>query len=968
MNSTTVFIIAFLFAIATMQINAQHVLVGVDDKKPQQTVSQRTSPELKVSNTVLTALTDAGAGRWADSVLSTLDLRERIAQMMTAFSYSDVTSPKLDDLRELIIRDGIGGVIISKGIVADAKALNDSIQRWTRVPVLISADFEHGLSMRLEGATEFPSAMALGATRTPQLAYAMGYAVGNEARSIGVHQNYAPVSDVNNNPSNPVINVRSYGENPDLVSAMAGAYARGLQEARVIATAKHFPGHGDTDVDSHTYLPSIGKQRKELDSMELLPFRNLIRDGVMSVMTAHIAVPSMSGDSAIPATFSRRVLDTVLRRELGFKGLIVSDALNMGAVANSYSSVETAKNALLAGVDVLLIPKKIRESIDSLVVFTERGDISKDQIDDSVLRILRYKYWSAAGMEGKQPAEFNSPAFKTLALSIARKALTLVRNDGTLPLRNEPRMKTDALLLLHGKGNTKALDFMSLLEARINIRNTVIVRRKEKKLDVDSIASKLGGADRVIVVSFAGVRVQGDPAGISDQQQKLLDALAKKKAKHVLIALSSPYVLATMPNAAAMICTYDKSKTSMQAAVDALTGEFLPTGKLPVSIPGIAVYGTGLKYASRSPVTASSPVIAVQEQPFSEVDALIEEKIKEQAFPGAQLCIASSKGVTYYKNYGRLHYESNAEKVNNNTLYDIASLTKVIGTSTAVMKLYEDGKLRLDDPVVQYIPEFGVKGKRDVKIRHLLSHNSGLPAFKLYYKQYTNAPSVLDDIYGLPLLQAPGTKMVYSDLGFITLAKIVEQIVKMPIDRCVDSMFFSPLEMHNTMYAPPLKMWEQCAPTEIDNYWRMRTIRGSVHDENAALLGGIAGHAGLFSTAKDLSKIMRMFLNGGTLNGKRFLKKTTISGFTKQQKNAGGRGLGWDRRSATGSSSGAHFSSSSYGHTGFTGTSIWVDPEADLVVIFLTNRVYPTRKNKALPRFRAPLHNAIRKALKKTTQ
>ncbi len=925
-----------------------------------------------------TIMKDKKARKWADSVLATLSLRQKIGQLVTVFTFSELTPKTLNPLRELVLSYGIGGVIISKGTVADASAICDSIRSWAQTPPLISADFENGLAMRLEGATEFPSAMALGATRESALAAGMGKAVAAEMRALGVQQNYAPVCDVNNNPGNPVINVRSFGENPALVGALASAYMRGMQEGGVIATAKHFPGHGDTDVDSHTNLPAIHKFRSALDTLELAPFKRLVKDGVLAVMSAHIAVSALTGDSSMPSTFSRAAIDTLLRRRMGFSGLVVSDALNMGAIANTYGSAEAARRALNAGIDVLLMPKDPKEAVDSLAAFAERGELSLDRIDASARAILQYKYWA---MKYGSPARLSATASsrnRELAVEIARKAVTLVKNNGILPLRTGAAPATDLVLLLNGNGDSEGRALYNQLRARIPLRNVFFVQRSSQVSEFDTILASAKTARRIVAASFAGIRTTGDPAGISAVQKQLLNSLGSKKTPVVFAAMQSPYVLASFPNAGAMLCSYDKSAPSIQAMAEALCGELVPSGKLPVSIPGIAAYGAGLSYPKQQDTSAARIMPAQQPaanapQPaapakdsansFAEVDAMIEAKIRERAFPGAQLIVGSRMGILYRKNYGRLTYDAGSPSVTDSTMYDIASLSKVVSTTTAAMKLYEEGRIKLSDPVVQYVPEFGIGVKRSVTLRHLLTHTSGLAPFKLYYQTMKTGEEVIAAICAMDLDNLPGEGMKYSDLGYIMLGKCIETAARTPLNRYADSAIFSPLGMRNTMYAPPAAIRNQCAPTEKDTYWRNRLVQGTVHDENAALLDGVAGHAGVFSTAADLSNFVRMLMNGGTHNGRRILKAATIEEFTKPVRGAAGRTLGWDTKSDSGSSAGSRYSAASFGHTGFTGTSIWIDPKDDVFVIFLTNRVYPSRENKALPRFRAPLHDAIRKAV-----
>lgn len=899
---------------------------------------------------------------WVDSVLAGLSLRRKVAQMIVPFTYSNTDGKKLRELREQVRELGVGGVIISLGDKSNAEALVDTLQSWSSVPLMISADFENGLTMRLTGATEFPSLMALGAADDPDLAYAMGRAVAEEAREVGVHQNYSPVADVNNNPDNPVINVRSFGEDAPRVASLAEAYMRGLQDGRMIATAKHFPGHGDTDVDSHNDLPVIAHSAARLDSVELFPFRRLIDAGVLSVMLGHLAVPAVEPDSTRPATASAALIDTLLRARLGFHGLVVTDALNMKALTRRFrSNGAVAMEAARAGADVLLMPVDAEDAVNAVSKAVEDGLISAESIDRRVRRILVYKEWLGLAHQ-RVPDRARSgiatdSARAALAHSIARRTVTLVKNDsGALPLPRVLPGRTGCISFLHGKENGDEQRFSSLLAAsapgihRFTAENTIPPKAARALLD------SLRRLDMLIVASFVNVRTGAGSIALSEDQQDLMEQVRSMRIPVVLLSFGSPYTGKTLPWIPSYICSYGDDLPSLETTIDVLFGAVNPSGRLPVSLPGYAPRGHGLSYPLANTLDA-----AVTSHVFRRVDSLVNLKIRERAFPGAQLLVIHKGTIVHERCFGMVSYDTN-DAVTQATMYDLASLSKVVSTTTAAMKLWETGRLDLDAPVARYIPSFARNGKAHVTIRHLLTHSAGLPPFKPYFTFCTDAAQALDTIFASPLDYVPGTRTVYSDLGMITLAKVIERITGIPLDIYARELIFAPLGMSATMYTPPDSLVDRCAPTEYDAAWRKRLLRGTVHDETAALLGGVAGHAGLFSTARDLGRFALMLIGGGELDGSRIVRRTTIDMFTRRQ-GASSRALGWDTKSSLGSSAGRYFSTRAFGHTGFTGTSLWIDRDAGIAVVFLTNRVHPTRENRVLLGFRPILHDAVREAL-----
>lgn len=893
---------------------------------------------------------------WVDSVLAGLTWRQRVAQLLVPFAYSDLTAKTMGRMRIAVGHRGVGGVLISRGSVSDARALIDSMQRWAQVPLLISADFENGPGMRLTEALRFPSMMAMAATRNTDLVYSAGVAVAEASREIGVLQNYAPVADVNGNPRNPIINTRSFGERPALVADMAEAYMRGLQDGGMIATAKHFPGHGDTHIDSHSGLPLIESDSAKLDSIDLAPFRRLIDAGVRAVMSGHLAVPALTGDSTLPATLTAAVMDTLLRGRLGFRGLIVTDAMNMKALTRT-GIANLPAAAMRAGADILLVPGDIDETIDSVTAAVARGELDSARVLQSVRRMLEAKQWALDGDRAPDTASGSAARHRALAARIAEQALTMLRNsNGLLPLSDSSRI---ALVSFVRKGVPDEVhEFIERMRGRFpRLRSLIVDMRGSRDLR-SWLRDSLKGVDVVVIaVNLSSIGGSGG-TGLSDAQIAFSDLIIESTLPTAAVSFGTPYVLTAIPKADALLCSYGDDVASLEAAVQGLAGDIAPRGQLPVTIPGIAEFGTSLTYPDRKAVRDISP------GPFFRiVDSLIRDQIARHATPGAQLAVLHGDSLLYLRSYGKLSYDNAALPVNDSTLYDCASLTKVIATTTVAMQFVDQGRLHLDSTVAGYLPEFGVHGKERITVRNLLLHNSGLEAFRPFAQQATTAREVLDSIYASVPVYGTGNRTVYSDLGMIVLAKVLERIDGRTLDAYARDELFLPLGMHHTLFTPADSLHALCAPTEIDRIWRGKLVQGSVHDETAALLGGVAGHAGLFSTAADLARFARMMMRGGNVDGRRYVQPQTVQAFTERTAEGRGRALGWDLRSHAGSSTGRYFSSRSFGHTGFTGTSIWIDPAADIAVILLTNRVHPTRENRQLVRFRAVLHDAVREAI-----
>ncbi|HXG38852.1 MAG TPA: glycoside hydrolase family 3 N-terminal domain-containing protein [Bacteroidota bacterium] len=933
---------------------------------------------------------------WVDETLSRMTLEEKVAQLV--FERADGGYLSADDERwkyyERLVRERkIGGFVFFAGDVYEYVMQINKLQAASEIPLLIASDFEFGTAMRVRRATLFPRAMLVGATRNPQYAYEMGKVIAKEARALGVHQDYAPVVDINNNPMNPVINTRSFGEDPRLVSEMAAAFTRGLQEGPperqglvggVIATAKHFPGHGDTDVDSHLDMPVLPFSKERLDSLELVGFRRAVDAGVMSMMIAHLSVPAYDTTTGLPATLSRPIITDLLQNQLGFKGLIVTDAMTMQGVTKAFSTADAAVRAIKAGTDLVLLPPDVDVAIDAIVGAVRRGEITEERINVSVRKLLALK--QSLGLVENRFVDPNavssivgSAEHRRLAKQIARDGITVVKNDkNILPLQKNNLKKIVGIAFGDLEDPTTGAYFRSLVRSRVQRYEDLRVDNRSNAIEYDSVLTRAATGDILLIHMYVATRSEQMTGFFKPQQAEFLNNLLKLNKPTVVVSFGNPYLLSAFPTVQAYLAGYSQADVVVEAAVEAIFGEIETKGKLPITIPastdaskggsGGYAYGTGITLPKVT-LRYDEPIAAgFDPERLKRVDEVMKQAVRDSAFPGGVVLVARNGVVGYHKAFGTFEYDPYSRQVDVNTIYDLASVTKVIATTSAVMRLVDEKKLSLDDPVVKHIPQFGQKGKEKITIYNLMVHNSGLPAWRRFYDFCTTPQCVLDSVYASPLQYNTGDSTIYSDLGLITIGKVIEKVAGTTLDRYVDSVFFKPLGMHSTMYNPPRSLWNRIAPTEIDTFWQRTgvAVRGRVHDENAATLGGVSGHAGLFSTASDLAVMMQMLLNGGTYGGVRYLQTETVQKFITRQSEKSTRAIGWDTKNLTGyTSAGRLFGPKSFGHTGFTGTSLWADPEKNLFVILLTNRVYPTRNNTKIFDVRPKVADAVMEAVVK---
>ena len=917
--------------------------------------------------------------------ISRMTLKEKLGQMLMplcAGGFTSTESPEYKELLHQVEDNHAGGFIlgtrrgplgIERSQVYPTAVLTNQLQRRAKIPLLIGADFESGTGMRLDEGTPFPAAMAVGATGDPKLAYEQGRITALEARAAGVHWIFAPDCDVNNNPDNPIINTRSYGEDPGRVADFAAEFVRGVEKHGALATAKHFPGHGNVTVDSHLSLPTVPGARAHLEDAELVPFRAAIRAGVGSVMPGHLFVPAFETDAEVPATLSRSILTELLRGEMKFRGLIVTDAMDMGGVASLYTQGEAAVRAIEAGADVLLQPLAPDATLEGLENAVRSGRLSMARVDASVRRILEAK--TRLGLHKSRfvdvehlNEQFALHEYGARAQEIADRGVTLLRNsnqvvplDATRPLR---------VLLVALSADADPYPAQSLEpEIRRHADSLKVLRADTQFASVSTLKLPPPESyDVAVAALFVRVADRKGNVAFPEDQRAFVNQLLSAGKPCVVIGFGSPYLIERFPNAKAWLGEFSTNAVSQRAVARALFGQVPIEGQIPVTVRGTAKRGEGLRVA-KNPMTLTPGPAAMCGQ-LKAVFDLLDGAVSDGAFPGGVLAVGLSGQLVVHA-FGKMSVSAKAAAVKADTIYDIASLTKAVATTTSIMLLVEREQLDLDTPVARLLPEFAAATKGDpqhgwrtrISVRNLLLHDSGLPAHRDFYQEVKGRDAVLGRVMAEPLVHEPGKQVEYSDLGFILLGEIVHRVTGRPLEQFAHEQIFKALGMTETRYNPPRSMRARIAPTEHDAQFRKRLVIGEVHDENAFAMGGVAGHAGVFSVAGDLAAFAQMILNGGIYAHHRVLSRATIAQFTARVAiGDSARAAGWDVPTQN-SSTGRYFSPGSFGHNGFTGTSLWFDPDRCLFILLLTNRVNPTRANEKIRQVRPALHDAILESL-----
>lgn len=967
------------------------------------------------------ALQDGECRHWVDSVMGTLSLKEKVGQLFIYTIAPIDTKPNLELLREAVDTYKVGGLLFSGGDMHTQADLTNRAQKLAQVPVMITFDGEWGLAMRLRGTPLFPRNRVLGCIRDNRLIYEYGSEVARQCRQIGVQVNFAPVADVDINPKNPVINTRSFGEDPKLVADKVIAYAYGLEGGGVLSVCKHFPGHGDTDVDSHKALPVLPFTRERLDSVELYPFKKAIRAGLGGMMVGHLQVPAIEPVSGLPSSLSRNVVQGLLADELAFRGLIFTDALAMKGVAgNGHVSLR----ALKAGNDMVLAPRNLKDEIHAVVQAVGKGELSGEEIERKCRKVLTYKY--VLGLRQKPFVQLSGleqrvdrPQTRDLIRRLNQAAITVLNNkNAVLPFYADKEQTKIALLEVGKVGETEVLATqMSRYASVVRIR----LRPNQTEAEYKRLRDSLATYKRVVVA-------------VSEQRLASYQSFFAKFTPEVPVTylFFTPgkvmlQIRKAVAHASAVVLGHSHNDDVQRRTADILFAKATADGRLSASLGDLFPTGAGVTVTPETSSHFIPEEYGLSSSLLDRIDTIALDGIRQGAYPGCQIVVLKDGHTMFDKSYGT-YAGKGTSSIGPTAIYDLASLSKTTGTLLALMKLYDKGRFSLTDKIADYLPFLQQTDKKNITIREILFHQSGLPSWIPFYQETIDKESYVGRLFsarrdaGHPVQIGKSTwanpkfkfkseyispvqtgdhtvriceglwlnrsfrkvieekiaeaplkqkRYVYSDIGFVLLGMLVEQLAGVSMDTYLQREFYRPMGLGRTGYLPLLRFGKsEIVPSSNDRFLRKETVQGYVHDEICAFLGGVGGNAGLFSTAREVARVYQMLLNEGEMDGQRYLSKETCRLFTTEVSGISRRGLGFDRPD-TGSPEKGNCTSSVpagvYGHTGFTGTCAWADPVNQLVYVFLSNRIYPDVTNRKLMQLhiRERIQEAIYDAIKK---
>lgn len=908
--------------------------------------------------------------KWVDSVYNQLTFEEKVGQLFMVAAYSNKDEAHFLEIEKLIQESKIGGLIFFQGGPNRQAKLTNRYQAKSKVPLFIGIDAEWGLSMRLDSTYRYPWNMTLGAVRDLNLIKKVGENMAVESKRLGIQFNFAPVIDINTNPKNPIIGNRSFGEDKVNVAEHAIALMDGVQSKGVFSTGKHFPGHGDTSTDSHYALPLVNFSKSRIEKTELYPYKRMFDEGLVSVMVGHLNIPSIEPKENIPTTASYNVVTKILQEELGFDGLIFTDALNMKAASKYLAPGDLDLETFLAGNDILLFPENVPLAIQKITNAFNENRITNDRLERSVKKILKYKFRS--GLNNFKPIELENLSKELITTSkdalqyqLYENAITVVKNkDNILPIKN-----LNQKIAYFKLGDDVNSTFVNTLKKYTEITEI-------QSTNIDSLNFQLKPFNTVIV-GFHKSDKAWKKHDFTETELVWLQEIAKNNTV-ILDAFTKPYSLSAISNFTdieAVVLSYQNADIAQEVSAQLLFGAVESQGKLPVSINSDFPVNHGIEFEKLNRLGFTAPEnVGMSNEILSQIDKIADKAITQKMTPGLQILVARRGKVIYQKSFGYKTYD-NIDKINNSNLYDVASVTKIVSTLPNAMQLFDNKKFTVDSKLGDLLPNFNNSNKKDITIKELLSHNAQLQAWIPFYKETLDSiqhpsnkfyrqtysepfsrqvsenlyiqnqyhDSIMNKIIDSKLLEKKEYK--YSDLTFFILKEFIEKITGKSIAELSQNNFYSSLGMNNTSFNPLYKFdCERIVPTEIDDYFRHTLLQGYVHDMAAAMEGGIAGHAGIFSNAMDMAKIMQMFLQKGNYGGIQYITNATFDTFNTCHfcETGNRRGLGFDKPQLgkEGPTCGC-VSKASFGHTGFTGTMVWADPETEIVYIFLSNRTFP---------------------------
>lgn len=916
--------------------------------------------------------------KWVDSLYNTMTFEEKVGQLFMVAAYSNKKEDHVQDLDKLIAKHKIGGLIFFQGGPVRQALLTNRFQAQSKIPMLIGNDAEWGFSMRLDSTVKYPWNMTLGAIQDNKLIEKMGAQMAKQSKRLGVHFTFGPVVDINTNPNNPIIGNRSFGEDKLNVTAKALAYMKGLQDNGIFATAKHFPGHGDTGTDSHHTLPVVPFDKQRLDSVELYPYKELIKNGLSSVMVAHLNVPSLESREGYPSSLSNKVVTDLLKNELQFDGLIFTDALNMKGASNFKQPGDIDLEAFLAGNDVLLFAENVPKAIDKFKEAFQSNLFTEERLAHSVKKILKYKY--QVGLYKYKPVEIknlyedlNAIEYEALNYQLYENAITVLKNESKIiPLKKLEREKIAYVKLGDGSNET----FLAKLKDYADVTEINAFNLDTALLDLTDFTK--------VIVGYHKPDGAWRKNELTFKEINWIDKISKEK-ETILAFFTKPYSLLKIPNfdhTEAVIQAYQNTDIAQTVTAEIIFGARVSKGKLPVTIKDNFEVNQGLQTQKLDRLGFTVPEnVGMDSKKLAKIDSIANYAIKQKATPGMQILVARKGQIIYRKSFGFQKYDS-IQKVKNTDIYDVASLTKVLATLPMVMKQYDKKRISLDTHLCQMLPLFENSNKADATLLDMLTHQARFQPWIPFYKNTLDSLKHPDSLYyrmayseefptkvannlylrkdyntimlkmiaDSPLLDKKQYK--YSDFSFIILKEYLERALDKKLDELVEEQFYKHLGA-TTMTYNPLNKFEstRIAPTEEDTYFRYQTIQGYVHDMAAAMQGGVSGHAGLFSNSIDVAKMMQLYLQKGKYGDQEFFSEKTFNDFNKCYycKDGNRRGVGFDKPQLgkEGPTCGC-VSMTSFGHTGFTGTMAWADPEKEIVYVFLSNRTYPNAEPNKL--------------------
>lgn len=943
---------------------------------------------------------------WVNTRLDSLTLDEQIAQLMMITVYPKQSDAAKDKIVEEIKKYKPGGILVMQGTpVKTARWINE-FQENSAIPLLVAVDGEWGLSMRIDSTMVYPYAQAVGAVQDSTWVYQMGRNFGRQLKAMGIQMNFAPDADVNTNPNNPVINFRSYGEDKHNVAEKAWQVAKGMQDVGVIPVAKHFPGHGDTQTDSHKTLPLVNYSKARLDSVETFPFRYLSEKGICGIMSAHLNVPALD-DSGTPSSLSPKIINGYLKKEIGFKGFVVTDAINMKGVRTQAGNAEV--EALKAGNDIVEFVPDLPKAIALVKQAVANGEISKKDIENKCRKILALKRWT--NLDNYLPANLthltsrlNSPYYEVTSRKLIQQSLTVLTNDSILPVEHLDTLKIASVMI----GSSGISPFQKMMEEYTDMDHYTLPKNATEQQWAE-LRMKLQNYN-LVIAGIDGIHIYpSGKYGTSEIQRNAVSDLIQEH-KAIVTFFGNAYALKYFNNihhAAGLILAYQDNSLTQQLAAQLVFGANSANGKLPVTVDERFRVKDGIELKKNDCLAYTIPEeVGIDSRKLKhKVDSIANLGVDSAAYPGCQVLIAKNGKVIFHQCYGYFTYRKK-QKVEPDDLYDFASVTKVTGPLPAIMKLVDEKKFNIDAPFSRYWPDFVGSNKQNLKVREILAHQAQLAAYINYWQMaldkhhhldqhvFKHQPSgkftirvapdlymnqdfrktMFDTIRTSRLL--PRKRYLYSGLSFYIFPTIIANITGESYEKYLKDNFYHPLGAYTITYNPyKLFPLNKIIPTETDYFFRKEQMQGFVHDEGAAMMGGISGNAGLFGTTNDLAKLFQMYLQKGYYGGKRYISERTMNEFTKIQypQNDNRRGLGFDKplidnhkNKLRDAYPAVDASKNSFGHSGFTGTFAWADPDYQLLFVFMSNRVYPTRENQRLYELniRTAMHQAIYDCIK----